>query len=179
MSAENLPALFRICLSLHPLNFHGYWCTSCVKSCLLKTVCWIILSVSLQLNTVSSWPALWPACRGLRVGEGMEMTMVVMVRAAVCMWNQGCLRCNRENKRSWEEDEGGGCIQEEAENLPDTTAMPEGAEYRREQRLERERGEAVGRDCCLVERSGRVWAPAWGGEGPKVGRREEERKAER
>lgn len=56
--------------------------------------------------------------------------------------------------------------------------MPEGAEYRREQRLERERGEAVGRDCCLVERSGRVGAPAWGGRGPKwgEGRREEGRK---
>lgn len=63
---------------------------------------------------------------------------------------------------------GGGCIQEEAENLPHTTAMPEGAEYRREQRLERERGEAGGGgDCCLVERSGGVGAPAWGGRDPK------------
>lgn len=71
--------------------------------------------------------------------------------------------------------EGGGCIQEEADNLPDTTAMPEGAEYRREQRLERERGEAGGGDCCLAERSEGVGAPAWGGRGPKwgEGRREE------
>lgn len=66
-----------------------------------------------------------------------------------------------------EEVEGVGCIQEEAENLPDTTAMPEGAEYRREQRLERERGEAGGGDCCLAERSGGVGALAWGGRGPK------------
>lgn len=63
----------------------------------------------------------------------------------------------------------------EAENLPDTTAMPEGAEYRREQRLEHERGWAGGGgDCCLVERSGGVLAPAWGGRGPKW-RREEGR----
>lgn len=41
-----------------------------------------------------------------------------------------------------------------AGNLPDTTAMPEGAEYRREQRLERERGEVGGGgNCCLSERS--------------------------
>lgn len=60
-----------------------------------------------------------------------------------------------------------GCIQEEAENLPDTTAMPEGAEYRREQRLERERGEEIGRDCCLAERSEGVGALAWGGSGPE------------
>lgn len=74
--------------------------------------------------------------------------------------------------------EGGGCIQEEAENLPDTTAMPEGAEYRREQRLERERGEAGGEGCCLAERSGGVGAPAWGGRGPKwgEGRRKERQK---
>lgn len=64
---------------------------------------------------------------------------------------------------------GGGCIQEEAENLPDTTAMPEGAEYRREQRLERERGEEGGKGCCLAERSGGVGAPAWGGRGPEQG----------
>ena len=76
-------------------------------------------------------------------------------------------------KGSGGEGEGGGCIQEEAENLPDTTAMPEGAEYRREQRLERERGGAGGGDCCLSERSGWVGAPAWGGRGPKWGRREE------
>ncbi|KAF3688667.1 hypothetical protein EXN66_Car004339 [Channa argus] len=50
------------------------------------------------------------------------------------------------------EGEGVGCIQEEADNLPDTTAMPEGAEYRREQRLERESGEAGGGNCCLAER---------------------------
>lgn len=71
------------------------------------------------------------------------------------------------------EGEGGcggwaGCIQEEAENLPDATAMPEGAEYRREQRLERERGEAGGGDCCLAERSGGGGLPAWGGRGPEV-----------
>lgn len=60
------------------------------------------------------------------------------------------------------------CIQEEAENLPDATAMPEGAEYRREQRLERERGEAGGGDCCLAERSGGGGLPAWGGRGPEV-----------
>lgn len=54
--------------------------------------------------------------------------------------------------------------------------MPEGAEYRREQRLERERGEAGGGDCCLAERSGGVGAPAWGGRGPKWGRREERHK---
>lgn len=29
-------------------------------------------------------------------------------------------------------EEGECCIQGEAENLPDTTAMPEGAEYRRD-----------------------------------------------
>lgn len=69
-------------------------------------------------------------------------------------------------RKGWEGGEGGGCIQEEAENLPDTTAMPEGAEYRREQRLERERGEAGGGDCCLAERSGGVGALAWGGRGP-------------
>lgn len=74
--------------------------------------------------------------------------------------------------QDWEEGgEGGGCIQEEAENLPDTTAMPEGAEYRREQRLERERGEAGGGDCCLAERSEGGGAPAWGGRGPKRGER--------
>lgn len=56
--------------------------------------------------------------------------------------------------------------------------MPEGAEYRREQRLERERGEAGGGDCCLAERSGGVGAPAWGGRGPKrrEGRREKRHK---
>lgn len=47
--------------------------------------------------------------------------------------------------------------------------MPEGAEYRREQRLERERGEAGGGDCCLGEGSEGVGAPAWGGKGPKRG----------
>lgn len=67
------------------------------------------------------------------------------------------------------EGEGGGCIQEDSENLPDTTAMPEGAEYRREQRLERERGEAGGGDCCLGEGSEGVGGPAWGGKGPKQG----------
>ena len=51
--------------------------------------------------------------------------------------------------------------------------MPQGAEYRREQRLERERGEAGGGDCCLAEKSGGVGAPAWGGRGSEVGRREE------
>lgn len=50
--------------------------------------------------------------------------------------------------------------------------MPEGAEYRREQRLERERGWAGGGNCCLVERSGGVGAPVWGGRGPKWGREE-------
>lgn len=96
----------------------------------------------------------------------------------------GCARC-KEKKKSGEqngfggrsEGEGGrgglwrvgvGCIQEEAENLPDATAMPEGAEYRREQRLERERGEAGGGDCCLAERSGGGGLPAWGGGGPEV-----------
>ncbi len=49
--------------------------------------------------------------------------------------------------------------------------MPEGAEYRREQRLERERGEAGGGDCCLAERSGGVGTPAWEGRGPKRGER--------
>lgn len=80
-------------------------------------------------------------------------------------------------RKGREEGEGGSCIQEEAENLPHTTAMPEGAEYRREQRLERERGEAGG-DCCLAERSGGVGAPAWGGRGPKQGegRREKRHK---
>lgn len=59
---------------------------------------------------------------------------------------------------------GWGRIQEEAEDLPDATAMPEGAEYRREQKLERERREAGGGggDCCLGERSGEAGAPAWG-----------------
>lgn len=47
--------------------------------------------------------------------------------------------------------------------------MPEGAEYRREQRLERERGEAGGGDCCLEEGSEGVGGPAWGGKGPKRG----------
>lgn len=61
----------------------------------------------------------------------------------------------------------GGCIQEESENLPDSTAMPEGAEYRREQRLERGRGEAGGGDCCLGEGSEGGGGPAWGGKGPK------------
>lgn len=58
-------------------------------------------------------------------------------------WVDGCLG-------------GRGCIQEQAVNLPDATAMPEGAEYRREQRLEQERGEARGGggDCCLGGRSG-------------------------
>lgn len=81
-------------------------------------------------------------------------------------------------RKGREEDEGGGCIQEEAEDLPDTTAMPEGAEYRREQRLERERGEAGEGNCCLAERSGGVGAPVWGGRGPKrgEGRREERHK---
>lgn len=65
--------------------------------------------------------------------------------------------------------ERGGCIQEESENLPDTRAMPEGAEYRREQRLERERGEAGGGDCCLGEGSEGGGGPAWGGKGPKQG----------
>jgi len=80
-------------------------------------------------------------------------------------------------RKGLKEGVGGGCIQEEAENLPDTTAMPEGAEYRREQRLERERGEAGGGDCCLVERSEGGGDPAWGGRGPKKGdgRREEGR----
>lgn len=89
----------------------------------------------------------------------------------------GCAQCNKE-KKGLEGGEGGGCIQEEAENLPDTTAMPEGAEYRREQRLERERGEAGGEGCCLAERSGGVRAPAWGGRGPKwgEGKREERQK---
>lgn len=82
----------------------------------------------------------------------------------------------KERRKGSEEGEGGGCIQEEAENLPDTTAMPEGAEYRREQRLERERGEAGGGDCCLAERSGGVGAPVWGARGPKQGRREERHK---
>lgn len=66
--------------------------------------------------------------------------------------------------------EGGrGCIQEQAVNLPDATAMPEGAEYRREQRLERERGEARGGggDCCLGGRSGGGGRPAWGGREPR------------
>lgn len=73
--------------------------------------------------------------------------------------------------------EEGGCIQEESENLPDTTAMPEGAEYRREQRLERERGEAEGGDCCLGEGSEGVGAPAWearvqsGGGGERRGKK--------
>lgn len=70
----------------------------------------------------------------------------------------------------------GGCIQEESENLPDTRAMPEGAEYRREQRLERERGEAGGGDCCLGEGSEGGGGPAWGGKGPKQGGREERQK---
>lgn len=82
----------------------------------------------------------------------------------------------KERREGSEEGEGGGCIQEEAENLPDTTAMPEGAEYRREQRLERERGEAGGGDCCLAEGSGGVGAPVWGARGPKEGRREERHK---
>lgn len=81
-------------------------------------------------------------------------------------------------ERRW----GVGCIQEEAEDLPYTTAMPEGAEYRREQRLERERGEAGGGggDCCLVERSGEVGAPAWGGgcRDPKSGREERRKEHE-
>lgn len=51
--------------------------------------------------------------------------------------------------------------------------MPEGAEYRRKQRLERERGEAGGGDCCLEEGSGGVGVPAWGGRGPKQGKRKE------
>ncbi len=85
---------------------------------------------------------------------------------------------SQEEERVGRGGEGRGCIQEEAENLPDTTAMPEGAEYRREQRLERERGEAGGGDCCLAERSGGVGALAWGGRGPKrgEGRREERHK---
>lgn len=53
--------------------------------------------------------------------------------------------------------------------------MPEGAEYRREQRLERERGEAGGGDCCLEEGSEGVGGPAWGGKGPKRGDGGEER----
>lgn len=72
----------------------------------------------------------------------------------------------------------GGCIQEEAENLPDTTAMPEGAEYRRKQRLERERGGAGGGGSCLAERSGGAGTLAWGGRA-KAGRREERGEAER
>ena len=52
--------------------------------------------------------------------------------------------------------------------------MPEGAEYRREQRLERERGGAGG-DCWLAERSGGARTPAWGGWGAK---REESRRSE-
>lgn len=82
----------------------------------------------------------------------------------------------KERRKGSEEGEGGGCIQEEPENLPDTTAMPEGAEYRREQRLERERGEAGGGYCCLAERSGGVGAPVWGARGPKQGRRKERHK---
>lgn len=63
---------------------------------------------------------------------------------------------------------GRGCIQEQAVNLPDATAMPEGAEYRREQRLARERGEARGGggDCCLGGRSGGGGCPAWVGREP-------------
>lgn len=93
---------------------------------------------------------------------------------------EGCLQCDSEKKgsagrRKGRNGGGGGCIQEEAENLPDTTAMPEGAEYRREQRLERERGEAGGGgDCCLAERSEGEGAPAWGGRGPKWGEGERE-----
>lgn len=55
--------------------------------------------------------------------------------------------------------------------------MPEGAEYRREQRLERERGEGEGRDCCLGEGSEGVGAPAWeagvqsGGRGERRGKK--------
>lgn len=79
---------------------------------------------------------------------------------------------------------GRGCIQEEAVNLPDATAMPEGAEYRREQRLERERGEARGGggDCCLGGRSGGGGVPAWGGGEPQRwagGAREEGAERER
>lgn len=54
--------------------------------------------------------------------------------------------------------------------------MPEGAEYRREQRLERERGEAGGGDWCLGEGSEGVGAPAWGGKGPKQGGEREGKK---
>lgn len=55
--------------------------------------------------------------------------------------------------------------------------MPEGAEYRREQRLERERGEAEGGDCCLGEGSEGVGTPAWearvqsGGGGERRGKK--------
>lgn len=65
-----------------------------------------------------------------------------------------------------------------AENLPDTTAMPEGAEYRREQRLERERGETEEEDCCPAERSEGAEALACGGWGPKQ-REEEQQKKKR
>lgn len=108
--------------------------------------------------------------------------MTVVMRRAGCVGecDGGCAQRNgdgggagREEEGFREEGEGGGCIQEEAENLPDTTAMPQGAEYRREQRLERERGEAGGGDCCLAEKSGGVGAPAWGGRGSEAGRREE------
>lgn len=78
---------------------------------------------------------------------------------------------------------GWGCIQEQAVNLPDTTAMPEGAEYRREQRLERERGEARGGggDCCLGGRSGGGGRPAWVGREPRrwAGRRCGDKERER
>lgn len=63
--------------------------------------------------------------------------------------------------------EEGAAFRKSRGNLPDTTAIPEGAEYRREQRLERERGEAGGGDCCLGEGSEGVGGPAWGGKGPK------------
>lgn len=98
-------------------------------------------------------------------------------------WGWGWVTARvREGVRGVPGEKGGlhSCIQEEAENLPDATAMPEVAEYRREQRLERERGGAGGGGgSCPAERSGGARTLAWGGRGPReegAGRREEKQR---